>query len=249
MFEGFDRRKDGRTRRRLALTTGASLILYVGIGGAVLAFAGQAARAPEPDEIDVSFAPPPPPPVAAAPPPPPPPVPKGVEVKKVARPLPRPALAAPEEMPTEKPAELDPASAAPIEIGDGAPGGTEGGTGPVTAAPAPAPAPAPPTPTVVRRAEPINLPETATPPTPAADNVQPEYPADARAAGREGQVILKIVVSERGEVTRVDVLRGDEPFAAAAIAAVKRWRYSPALVDGQPAAVFRIVKIPFRIKA
>jgi protein TonB len=34
----------------------------------------------------------------------------------------------------------------------------------------------------------------------------------------------------------------------AAVAAVKSWRYAPALVSGQPTAVFRIVKIPFRLK-
>jgi protein TonB len=78
--------------------------------------------------------------------------------------------------------------------------------------------------------------------------VPPRYPAAARAKGREGQVILKIVVSETGRVTRVQVLRGDEPFASAAVAAVKLWRYRPARVDGQATAVFRIVKVPFRLR-
>ena len=38
------------------------------------------------------------------------------------------------------------------------------------------------------------------------------------------------------------------PFVAAALAAVRTWHYSPALVDGQATAVFRIVKIPFRLR-
>ncbi len=44
-------------------------------------------------------------------------------------------------------------------------------------------------------------------------------------------------------------MRGEEPFVTAAVAVVKTWRYRPALVDGQPTAVFRIVKVPFRIRS
>jgi protein TonB len=80
------------------------------------------------------------------------------------------------------------------------------------------------------------------------DNVPPEYPAEMRERGVEAKVILKIVVSESGLVTKVEVLRGDEPFVSAAIAAVKTWRYSPALVGGEPTPVFRIVQLPFRLK-
>ena len=52
-----------------------------------------------------------------------------------------------------------------------------------------------------------------------------------------------------GTVGAVKVMKGDEPFVSAAVQAVKRWRYTPARVAGQPTAVYRIVKMPFRLKS
>ena len=80
-------------------------------------------------------------------------------------------------------------------------------------------------------------------------DLSPEFPAEAKAAGQQGMVILKIVVTQDGRVGAVKVMRGEEPFVAAALAAVKTWRFDPALVDGQPTPVFRILKIPFRIRS
>ena len=62
-------------------------------------------------------------------------------------------------------------------------------------------------------------------------------------------VILKIVVDAAGHVSAVKVMRGDEPFVAEAVRAVRSWRYEPARLDGQAIPVFRIVKIPFRLKS
>ncbi|QRK09481.1 TonB family protein [Archangium violaceum] len=95
---------------------------------------------------------------------------------------------------------------------------------------------------------PIQLPEKATAPRELASNVQPEFPQSARASGREGLVILKIIVTEDGRVGDISVMRGEEPFASSAIAAVRTWRYSPALLDGRPISVYRVVKIPFRLR-
>jgi TonB family protein len=91
------------------------------------------------------------------------------------------------------------------------------------------------------------LPDGATPAVPDPDNAPPEFPAAARSRGVEGTVILKIVISERGLVQNVDVVKGDEPFASAARQAVARWRYRPASFQGEPIAVFKIVKVPFRL--
>ncbi|MCY1019956.1 TonB family protein [Pyxidicoccus sp. MSG2] len=99
-----------------------------------------------------------------------------------------------------------------------------------------------------RPSGPINLPEDARPPVESAANVPPEFPQSARAAGREGQVILKVVVTETGQVRDVSVLRGEEPFVSAAVRAVGTWRYQPALLEGRPIAVYRVVKVPFRLR-
>ncbi|AKF83571.1 protein kinase [Myxococcus fulvus 124B02] len=99
-----------------------------------------------------------------------------------------------------------------------------------------------------RGSGPIQLPESAKPPVELAGNLQPEFPQQARAAGREGLVVLKLVVTERGEVRDVTVMRGEEPFVSAAMRAVSTWRYQPALLEGRPVSVYRIVKVPFRLR-
>ena len=42
-------------------------------------------------------------------------------------------------------------------------------------------------------------------------------------------------------------LLGEEPFLSAAMAAVKRWRYQPALLDGKPISTYRLIRVPFRL--
>lgn len=73
--------------------------------------------------------------------------------------------------------------------------------------------------------------------------VQPEYPASARAAKAEGRVTVHFVVEADGSVTRASVAKSSDPqFDAAALAAVQRWTFSPALSEGRPVAtvVFRL---------
>jgi protein TonB len=78
-------------------------------------------------------------------------------------------------------------------------------------------------------------------------NAPPVYPREARAKGLEGQVTLKVAVSEAGKVGEVTVLSGEEPFVSAAVDAVRRWRYAPATRDGRSAPSDVIVRIPFRL--
>jgi TonB family protein len=93
------------------------------------------------------------------------------------------------------------------------------------------------------------LPEDAEPPTPEPGNVAPPYPEQARARGIEGLVVLRVGVSTRGAVQAVQVVKGDEPLASAAAAAVRQWRYTPASSDGRPVATSLIVKVPFRLSS
>ncbi len=68
--------------------------------------------------------------------------------------------------------------------------------------------------------------------------VQAEYPPEAKAQGLTASVKLTVVVDERGGVASAEVL---EPmghgFDEAAIAAVRRFRFSPAEVDFKPSPV------------
>lgn len=82
------------------------------------------------------------------------------------------------------------------------------------------------------------LAETALVPPKRADAVAVPYPAGATG---DAEVLLKIVIDSDGVVTNVEILEGRAPFAEAALAAVKTWRFFPATRDGTP--------IPSRISA
>jgi protein TonB len=240
MFEAFHNAADGSATRRLVVPTLVSAGVYCLLGTCVAIIAARSvAPAIKALSVDVTFRPPPPlAPVEA-----PPPVARpALKVRPKPGPLPTaPAAApmlAPEALPQSPPPEVsaDQAVAAIVVAvgGQGDGSGTAIGVAAlgdrVTAAVAP-----------------INLPESAVAPAAATDNAAPAYPDEARASGQEGLVVLKIVVLADGSVGRVQVLKGDEPFVAAALAAVRTWRYSPALVEGRPTSVFRIVKMPFRL--
>jgi protein TonB len=64
-----------------------------------------------------------------------------------------------------------------------------------------------------------------------------EYTAAARSEGIEGKLKLRITVGADGEVIKVDVLASVAPeLDAAAVAAVRRWRFKPAMMCGKPVA-------------
>jgi TonB family protein len=69
-------------------------------------------------------------------------------------------------------------------------------------------------------------------------SVPPEFPAEARALGLGGDVGLEVTLGTDGTVSDVKVVRSaGHGFDEAAVAAVKQFRFSPAEIDGQPAAV------------
>src|SRR5262249_1104928 len=64
-----------------------------------------------------------------------------------------------------------------------------------------------------------------------------EYPAQARADGVEGRLVLRLQVGADGSVTQVAVLSSVESaLDAAAIVAAKKWRFKPAMRCGKPVA-------------
>jgi protein TonB len=61
------------------------------------------------------------------------------------------------------------------------------------------------------------------------------YPPDARRAGTEGKVTLLLRIDARGAVSGVRVLSAPSPsLAAAAEEGARRFRFTPALLDGEP---------------
>jgi protein TonB len=244
MFEAFQTATAGiDTRRRLVISTTAAIGVYGAL--ALMAFTiGRRVVAPDNERVlEVAFERVKP--KALPPPPPPKVIPRRPKVAlppvAVAAPPPARPLEPPKEIPKEAPPEATPgtgAPPAPIDEGrsNGVAGGVRGGTGvPAEAAIVPG------------SAQPVNLPEEATPPVASLDNAPPAYPEVARTAGKEGLVILKVVITAEGRVENIRVLKGEPPFVEAAVLAVKGYSFKPALLDGRPIAVYRILKIPFRL--
>jgi len=67
----------------------------------------------------------------------------------------------------------------------------------------------------------------------------PVYPKSALSRGKQGYVIVEYSVDEKGFVRdpRVVAIEGDKVFEQASLDAVKKFRYAPRFIDGQPVAV------------
>jgi TonB family protein len=64
--------------------------------------------------------------------------------------------------------------------------------------------------------------------------VQPVYPAEARRMHVEGNVVIDAVVTAQGQVNETKLVNGDPMLAPVAMDAVRRWRYTPYLLNGKP---------------
>lgn len=79
---------------------------------------------------------------------------------------------------------------------------------------------------------------------PAQDNAKPEYTPEARAAGLQGLVMLRLEVSADGAVTAAYVMRGlGMGLDQKAVDAAMQWHYEP-LPDGR--AQMRLEDVPFQ---
>jgi len=81
-------------------------------------------------------------------------------------------------------------------------------------------------------------------------NPSPRYPASARRAGTQGTVTLRVQVTREGLVARVDVEKssGSPHLDAAALEAVKAWRFVPARQGAEPLESWVLVPIVFRLE-
>jgi TonB family protein len=77
---------------------------------------------------------------------------------------------------------------------------------------------------------------------------EPTYPKRERKARHRGTVILWLVVGSDGLPRDIAVSRPLSPdFDAAAIDAVKKWKFSPATKDGKPVAAKVNVEVSFHL--
>lgn len=78
-------------------------------------------------------------------------------------------------------------------------------------------------------------------------NIKPDYPESAKKAGKEGQVLLKATIDEKGIPKDIVALTNiGFGFEAAAIAALKKTTFRPATKGGNPISLQ--VEIPYLFK-
>lgn len=104
---------------------------------------------------------------------------------------------------------------------------------------------------------PVSVTEKAQPPEVAFGSLQgpsfrkqvkPVYPTVANRRGRTGRVLLRLSITETGQLTRAEVL--EDPghgFAEAALEAVRQSSFIPAHQNGKPIAVRTTLPIRFKL--
>jgi len=70
-----------------------------------------------------------------------------------------------------------------------------------------------------------------------------DYPIRAAREGLQGEVLVRVFISETGDVETVEVLKGDPILAEAAVAAAKKWKFKPFIRGGKPIKI--ATKMPF----
>ena len=175
--------------------------------------------------------------VSAPPPPPPPPA-----VTARSKPAPPLTTGPPIEAPSAITLEAPPASPAGLTAVAGVPGGVgvaaPGGVGIQLGGPPPAPA-AP--------SAPLRPGGDIQPPVKTVD-VQPAYPPIAIAARVEGTVVIDATIAPDGRVTETKVLHSVPLLDAAAVAAVRQWRFTPTRLNGIPISIVMTVTVTFTLK-
>jgi TonB family protein len=82
----------------------------------------------------------------------------------------------------------------------------------------------------------------------AISKPQPSYPAEARAAGAQGQVTVKILIGEDGRVASAEAVNGHPLLQEAAVEAARLARFSPVIVSGRPVKVESIITYNFVLR-
>lgn len=82
------------------------------------------------------------------------------------------------------------------------------------------------------------------------DMQPPAFPASMREAELEGLVYAKLLIGRDGVPRKGFIMKiegGNEDMAKAALEAVRKWIFKPALVNGKPVEVWVVVPLKFRL--
>jgi protein TonB len=78
--------------------------------------------------------------------------------------------------------------------------------------------------------------------------VEPVYPTLAKQLGRSGRVELKAVIATDGTIQSLQVVGGDPLFYQSAMDAVRQWRYSPTVLNGQPVEIDTYISVIYTMQ-
>ena len=67
--------------------------------------------------------------------------------------------------------------------------------------------------------------------------VEPVYPTLPKQIHKEGRVELQARIATDGSIQSLEVVAGDPLFFQSALEAVRRWRYRPTILNGQPVEI------------
>lgn len=88
------------------------------------------------------------------------------------------------------------------------------------------------------------------PPQPLPDfSPQPEFPELARQAGMQGKVIVQVYVDKHGDVKKWKIMKADPEglgFEEEVQKVITKWKFTPAIQQGNPVGVW--VAVPFNFK-
>jgi len=67
--------------------------------------------------------------------------------------------------------------------------------------------------------------------------IYPAFPKSEKLGTGKEEVIVRAVVSAKGSVESVQIVKGDPALASAVANAVRQWRYSPYIANGHAVSV------------
>ena len=93
----------------------------------------------------------------------------------------------------------------------------------------------------------FELSEVDTPPR-VIRKAPPVYPFGAKRKGIQGEVLIRCLIKIDGEASRYKILESRPPgvFDEAAFNAVKKWRFKPGILGGEPVPTW--VRIPLKFQ-
>jgi periplasmic protein TonB len=195
--------------------------------------------------------------LVAPPPPPPPPPPAAQALAKVVRQIPSDLLTSgqlrtpsriPEKVQMIREDETPPPLSSVGGVVGGVPGGVPGGqlggviggiVGQTSNLVAAAKMAAPGAPSRVRISQGVTRGYLI-------QKIEPKYPLLARRARITGQVILQAIIGKDGEIIDLNLVSGHPMLVAAAIDAVRQWRYRPYMLSGRPVEVETTITVTFQ---